>query len=154
MTVLDWFCTRHVWILSPRYPSLICLCGLSEEGLYSSLTLSTSRATSIFSCIWRIGEKRALVFLAIKRVFHTFNKLCFVLSAVVEVERERKRRNLIPARLGIYAIWVFAFHQICEQFAYNAFRRSKVNTRQQHEVLGSYYPSLNAIRISCRRHLD
>ena len=79
LIVPAWFCTRRVWILSPRYPSLICLCGLSEECLYSSLTLSTSRATSIFSCIWRIGEKKALVFLAIKREFHTFIR-SFVLS--------------------------------------------------------------------------
>ena len=46
---------------------------------------------------------------------------------MVELERERRRRNLIPARLGIYSIFVFAFHQISEQIAYNAFRRSKVN---------------------------
>ena len=75
-----------------------------------------------------------MVFLAIKRVFQTFKELWFVVSAVVELEKERKRRNLIPARLGIYGIFVFAFHQILQQFAYNAFRRSKVNTRQQYKV--------------------
>ena len=79
---------------------------------------------------------------------HTFNELCFVLLAVVEVERERKRRNLIPARLGIYCIWVFAFHQISETFAYNAFRRSKVNARQpRRSIFGLYYLTLKGIRI-------
>ena len=56
---------------------------------------------------------------------------------MVELERERKRRNLVPARLGIYGIWVFAFHQISEQFAYNAFRRSKVNVKEPKELLGT-----------------
>ena len=51
-----------------------------------------------------------------------------MILAVVDRHRERKSRNLIPARLGIYSIFVFAFHQICEQFAYNALR-TKVNTK-------------------------
>ena len=51
----------------------------------------------------------------------TFTELWCVL-AVVDRHRERKSKNLIPARLGIYSIFVFGFHQICEQFAYNALR--------------------------------
>ena len=40
--------------------------------------------------------------------------------AVVDKYKERKRKNLIPARHGIYGIFVFGCHTIASQVAYNA----------------------------------
>ena len=45
-----------------------------------------------------------------------FNSL---ILAVVDRSKERKRKNLIPARLGIYSIYVFGFHTMASEVAYN-----------------------------------
>ena len=45
--------------------------------------------------------------------------LCAAILAVVDRSKERKRKNLIPARLGIYSIYVFGFHTIASEVAYN-----------------------------------
>ena len=42
-----------------------------------------------------------------------------IILAVVDRTKERKRKNLIPARLGIYSIYVFGFHTIASEVAYN-----------------------------------
>ena len=73
----------------------------------------------------------------------TFTELWCVL-AVVDRHRERKTKNLIPARLGIYSIFVFGFHQICEQFAYNALR-TKVNG--QMDTLFQSLSSIPGIKV-------
>ena len=74
-----------------------------------------------------------------------FTELWCVL-AVVDRHRERKSRNLIPARLGIYSIFVFGFHQICEQFAYNALR-TKVHTKTRQLLDEVFWASiLSALR--------
>ena len=47
-------------------------------------------------------------------------KRAFIFLAVVDKHKERKRKNLIPARHGIYGIFVFGCHTIASQVAYNA----------------------------------
>ena len=52
-------------------------------------------------------------------VIGMFTELRVIILAVVDRTKERKRKNLIPARLGIYSIYVFGFHTIASEVAYN-----------------------------------
>ena len=52
-------------------------------------------------------------------IIRVFTELRVIILAVVDRTKERKRKNLIPARLGIYSIYVFGFHTIASEVAYN-----------------------------------
>ena len=55
----------------------------------------------------------------LQSIIRLFSEHCVIILAVVDRTKERKRKNLIPARLGIYSIYVFGFHTIASEVAYN-----------------------------------
>ena len=57
--------------------------------------------------------------ISLQSIVRVFTELRVIILAVVDRTKERKRKNLIPARLGIYSIYVFGFHTIASEVAYN-----------------------------------
>ena len=57
--------------------------------------------------------------ICLQSIVKVFTELRVIILAVVDRTKERKRKNLLPARLGIYSIYVFGFHTIASEVAYN-----------------------------------
>ena len=111
-----WFSTTPAWTLCPSSPRPWSRWCPSVSCSSTEWTLSTSPATSIFTCISRSRERQIQV--KVKGFFDWFTQWPPCSAIMVSDMRKERKRNLLPAWVGIYGILVFLAHTIAWQAAF------------------------------------